>query len=48
MFPFQTERPVVEVITIAHDAMVPPEALGFSVHEDVVMPANFGPLRASS
>ena len=48
VLPFQTAKPVVEVITIAHDAMVPPEALGFSVHEDVVMPANFGPLRASS
>ena len=29
--PFQTAKPVVEVITLAHDARVPPEALGFSV-----------------
>ena len=47
VIPFQTAKPVVEVITLAHDAMVPPEALCFSVHDDVVMPANF-PLRASS
>ena len=47
VIPFQTAKPVVEVITLARDAMVPPEALGFSVHDDVVMPANF-PLRPSS
>ena len=35
------------MITLAHDAMVPPEAFGFSVHDDVVMPANF-PVRSSS
>ena len=47
VIPFQTAKQVVKVITLAHDAMVPPEALGFSVHDDVVMPANF-PLRPSS
>ena len=31
VLPFQTAKQVVEVITLAHDAMVPPEALGFSV-----------------
>ena len=45
--PFQTAKQVVEVTTLAHDAMVPPEALGFSVHDDVVMPPIF-PLRPSS
>ena len=47
VIPFQTAKQVVKVITLAHDAMVPPEALGFSVHDDVVMPPNF-PLRPSS
>ena len=48
VIPFQTAKQAVEVITLAHDAMVPPEALVFfSVHDDVVMPANF-PLRPSS
>ena len=35
--PFEANRPVTEVITIAHTATVPPEVLGFTLHDDNVV-----------
>ena len=44
--PFNTEKRVVESITIAHTAMVPPESLGFSVSDDAIVAPRSGiPLR---
>eukprot|EP00435_Cladocopium_sp_Y103_P067622 s821_g30.t1 len=44
--PFNTEKRVVESITIAHTAMVPPESLGSSVSDDAVIAPRSGiPLR---
>eukprot|EP00435_Cladocopium_sp_Y103_P007348 s890_g2.t1 len=54
--PFTTRKRVVEVITIVHTSMVPPEALGFSLqdgdvmprpHAEVIAPRSGIPLRAS-
>ena len=46
--PIETSKKVVEVITIAHTEFVPPEALGFSVYEDAVVPSLSSSLRASA
>ena len=35
----ESSKRVVEVITIAHTEFVPPEALGFSVYDDSIVPA---------
>ena len=45
--PFEANRPVTEVITIAHTATVPPEVLGFTLHDDnvVIAPRSGIPLR---
>ena len=45
--PFKANRPVTEVITIAHTATVPPEVLGFTLHDkNVVIALRSGiPLR---
>ena len=48
VMPIQAEKPVLEVITIAHDGMVPPEVLGFQAHEDVVQPVRPSALFASA
>jgi cell wall-associated NlpC family hydrolase len=46
--PIETSKKVVEVITIAHTEFVPPDALGFSVYEDAVVPSLSSSLRASA
>ena len=45
--PFEASKNVVEVITIAHTTMGPPESLGFSLHDDdvVIAPRSGIPLR---
>ena len=43
--PFNTEKRVVESITIAHTSMVPPEDLGFTVSDDIVFPRSGIPVR---
>ena len=43
--PFNTEKRVVESITIAHTSMVPPEHLGFSVSDDIIAPRSGIPVR---
>ena len=47
--PFEANKNVVESITIAHTTMVPPEALGFYLHDDdvVIAPRSGIPLRSS-
>ena len=46
--PIESAKKVVEVITIAHTEFVPPEALGFSVYDDAVVPALSSSFRASA
>lgn len=36
--PFDTNKRVIEVITISHTSVVPPEALGFAMQSDDVVP----------
>ena len=43
--PCNTEKCVVESITIAHTSMVPPEHLGFSVSDDIIAPRSGIPVR---
>ena len=43
--PFNTEKRVVESITIAHTSMVSPEHLGFSVSDDIIAPRSGIPVR---
>ena len=46
--PFDVNKQLVEVITIAHTATVPPEVLGFTLHDDVVIMPRAGiPLRVN-
>ena len=46
--PIESAKKVGEVITIAHTEFVPPEALGFSVYDDAVVPALSSSFRASA
>ena len=46
--PIESAKKIVEVITIAHTEFVPPEALGFSVYDDAVVPALSSSFRASA
>ena len=45
--PFEASKNLVEVITIVHASMCPPESLGFTIHDDnvVIAPRSGIPLR---
>ena len=45
--PASSPKPITEVITIAHTEFVPPEALGFPVFEETIIPSLSSSLRAS-
>ena len=47
VIPISSPKPIAEVITIAHTEFVPPEALGFTIFEETIVPSLSDALRAS-